>query len=467
MANIKVTIDYPIANGLPITFKSPADCSQVTGLTVQYTEGSTSKSKTFQFADAHGNNVGDIDLFASNVLVKVILDVDASKAYVQNADTNAYLESRFRNPNMLDNWYFSNPVDQRGGYVVEPNTLNPNIRVYMDKEFTNPSGGHPVSGWRKVTEFGTNANGEKYFVYVSNTVSYYGHAEDAIRGYLNADGIGTFGIDRWRVYNGVMEPCEDGVKYTPTTIGDGLSGFYQLMETKCFPDVGTKITASVLVDGVCYYGTITMPPTSTTAKVICTIPSLGYTLCLRRSGSTDAWFLSLQNYASNSVPCKLQAMKLELGSVQTLARQENGVWVLNDPPPDKGVELLKCMTSTASPSDTYTNKLVGTTQMKLLWENASLTSSFAAQTISLDLSGYDCVYIDFSNGMYYCANCLLPINSGEKYIMAHETSRKLLRSVNVGTTGVVFGNARVMSSGWADDNTVQLPWHIYGIKGVS
>lgn len=95
MANIKVTIDYPIANGLPLTFKSPADCSQVTGIKVQYPSGTgTTSNKTFQFADAHGNNVGSIDLFASNVLVKVILDVDASKAYVQNADTNAYLEAQ-------------------------------------------------------------------------------------------------------------------------------------------------------------------------------------------------------------------------------------------------------------------------------------------------------------------------------------------------------------------------------------
>lgn len=103
MANIKVTIDYPIANGLPLTFKSPAKCSQVTGMTVHYTEGGASKSKTFQFADAHGNNVGSIDLFASNVLVKVILDVDASKAYVQNADTNAYLESELAKKYSPDN----------------------------------------------------------------------------------------------------------------------------------------------------------------------------------------------------------------------------------------------------------------------------------------------------------------------------------------------------------------------------
>ena len=96
MPNIEATLNYPIANGLPVTFKSPADCSQVTGLVVCYPEGGTTKSKTFQFADAHGNNVGDIDLFAENVLVKVILDVDASRAYVQNADTNAYLEGRFK-----------------------------------------------------------------------------------------------------------------------------------------------------------------------------------------------------------------------------------------------------------------------------------------------------------------------------------------------------------------------------------
>jgi hypothetical protein len=40
--------------------------------------------------------VGDIDhLFAENVVVKVILDVSTSMAFVQNADTNAYLEGRF------------------------------------------------------------------------------------------------------------------------------------------------------------------------------------------------------------------------------------------------------------------------------------------------------------------------------------------------------------------------------------
>lgn len=36
------------------------------------------------------------------------------------------------------------------------------------------------------------------------------------------------------------------------------------------------------------------------------------------------------------------AAKLEFGNRQTLAREENGKWVLNDPPPNKVLELAKC-----------------------------------------------------------------------------------------------------------------------------
>lgn len=95
MPNIRIDSTISISNGQTITFRSPADCSQVTGLIVYYPEGNTTTSKTFQFADAHGNNVGNIHLFAENVLVKVILDTELSRAYVQNADTNAYLEGKF------------------------------------------------------------------------------------------------------------------------------------------------------------------------------------------------------------------------------------------------------------------------------------------------------------------------------------------------------------------------------------
>ena len=93
--NIRVNLNTPITDGTEVVFRSPVDCSQVTGLIVYYDGGTASKE--FAFADAHGNNVGDIDhLFAENVVVKVILDPAHSMAFVQNADTNAYLEGRFK-----------------------------------------------------------------------------------------------------------------------------------------------------------------------------------------------------------------------------------------------------------------------------------------------------------------------------------------------------------------------------------
>ena len=94
--NIRVDLNTPIKDGTEVVFRSPVDCSQITGLIVYVTENGNTTSQEFALADAHGNNVGDIDhLFAENVVVKVILDVAHSMAFVQNADTNAYLEGRF------------------------------------------------------------------------------------------------------------------------------------------------------------------------------------------------------------------------------------------------------------------------------------------------------------------------------------------------------------------------------------
>lgn len=96
MANIRVNLSGPPVNGQTVTFRSPASGTEVAGLITYYPNGSTTSSKVFQFADAHGNNVGGKNLFSSNVLVKVILDTELSRAYVQNADTNSYLENKLK-----------------------------------------------------------------------------------------------------------------------------------------------------------------------------------------------------------------------------------------------------------------------------------------------------------------------------------------------------------------------------------
>ena len=94
--NIIVDLNYPIYDGTEVVFRSPVDCSQVTGLLVNYYENGSTVSKEFAFSDANGNDVGNIDhLFGENVVVKVILDLDTNMAFVQNADTNAYIERTF------------------------------------------------------------------------------------------------------------------------------------------------------------------------------------------------------------------------------------------------------------------------------------------------------------------------------------------------------------------------------------
>lgn len=104
MANIKAEVGFTIHDGCDIVFKAPCNASAVTGLVVCYPNAiGNITSQTFAFKDTHGNNLGNIDnLFTSGAIVKVVLDTVNSDAYIQNADTNAYLEGRF---NLLQkNW---------------------------------------------------------------------------------------------------------------------------------------------------------------------------------------------------------------------------------------------------------------------------------------------------------------------------------------------------------------------------
>ena len=109
MAKIRIDINTTVRNGRALTFKAPADCADITGLIVYYPDGDNITSKDFVFVDSHGVDVGSgtISLFAKNAIVKVVLDVDHGKAYVQNADTNSYLEGKFEDK-----------ADKAGGTII-------------------------------------------------------------------------------------------------------------------------------------------------------------------------------------------------------------------------------------------------------------------------------------------------------------------------------------------------------------
>ncbi|MDE6588984.1 MAG: hypothetical protein K2K53_01290, partial [Oscillospiraceae bacterium] len=116
-------------------------------------------------------------------------------------------------------------------------------------------------------------------------------------------------IDRWKLADGSVTITDDGLLLNGTMV--------QILET----DPGQEVTASYLTD----------------------------------DGVFPAEYDSeTRTFAITADGALLRAAKLEVGSVQTLAHQdEDGNWVLNDPPPDKAVELLKCQRYYYRPGRSY------------------------------------------------------------------------------------------------------------------
>ena len=117
---------------------------------------------------------------------------------------------------------------------------------------------------------------------------------------------------------------------------------------------------------------------------------------------------------------------------------------------------------------------LGAMSMELLWENASPNSAFAGQTINLDLSGYEFVYIAVSD--YYAdAICRVGKSSLLQTILDVYASYNgyfiaCTRSFAVTDSGVVFSSGYQKSSGQntsSEANGRNVPIRIYGIKGVT
>ena len=166
------------------------------------------------------------------------------------------------NPKILDNWYWGNPVNQRGQ------------TSYTGTDFA------------------------------------------------------TYSIDRWLCHgsmhlsNGEIEVSREGAPY-----GYG----YFLQKLGCSID-GKTVTASVLTsDGVLRWGTLVATSEEQT------VPGTDDDMSGLKVSSNSFKF-SIGSYDN---VYKIIAVGLELGSQQTLAHQENGVWVLNEIP-KFGDQLAEC-----------------------------------------------------------------------------------------------------------------------------
>lgn len=116
-------------------------------------------------------------------------------------------------------------------------------------------------------------------------------------------------------------------------------------------------------------------------------------------------------------------------------------------------------------------------QIKLLWTNASPSSSFGSQSVDVNLSGYDFVKIDFNiyvdAGNYSDYTVSSSVKVGEKGIVFSNSdtgTEPSSRSFITTTSKVSFGYAYYytsISGSLKESSGLLRPIRIYGIKGVS
>lgn len=144
MARIYVDLIEPLRDGMEVKFKAPCDCTEVTGLTISYpnTMGAN-LVKFLSLMDAHGNRLSGVgNLFLKDAYVTVLVDTGNNVAYIQNADTNGYLEGE------LDKLRALHVDDGTGCFYRmvsdEPEWINPPMVVGTEYRTTERFAGKPV-----------------------------------------------------------------------------------------------------------------------------------------------------------------------------------------------------------------------------------------------------------------------------------------------------------------------------------
>ncbi len=236
------------------------------------------------------------------------------------------------NPNLLDNWYFGRPVNQRDGYI--PKDIF--VKVYNDVTCTDYAG--PVNYYPPLIK---ESNGN--FKYNIGSNVFYIKAEDTVSGYAN-DG---YTVDRWKLLIDATKLLIKTGYISLTAVTSDYVGVMQLFEAE--PLLGQTVTFSAL----CRY-------TGSGGNILPYITAYcgdnvydGWS----QINSTDWMLASFTHTFPETKPndnrfgfdivtmksfgVDIKAAKLELGSTQTLAHKENGAWVLNEIP-DFGEQLRRC-----------------------------------------------------------------------------------------------------------------------------
>nr|DAE41125.1 MAG TPA: putative glycosyl hydrolase family protein [Caudoviricetes sp.] len=234
----------------------------------------------------------------------------------------------FVRPNLLDNWYFGRPVDQRGGMLQLAGTM-----LYSDAACTQAM--FPSTKTTSIIKVSDIA------AHPSDNSTVYVKLADCVRGYT---GSWLYGIDRWFLGgepSNVMEITDEGIHVSYTQPGWNM--IQKLKNVLC---KGNTYTFSAVVKSTLpvrlvaswgdnrYFYNEGFPATSEWALVTITgtVPN---------NAEIAYEQVVFQPLGSVAGTMDIKAAKLELGPTQTLAHKEGDKWVLNEIP-DYGEQLRRC-----------------------------------------------------------------------------------------------------------------------------
>lgn len=200
----------------------------------------------------------------------VLTDVTVFDASAQELDDAAAKSLWQSNPNLIDNWFFPNAVNQRGATSYE-------------------AAGYTIDRWSMTSA--------AYTVSVST--------------------------------DGVTITADSAARYLTQTLENGAAL------------AGKTVTfTALLAGGGLYTSTFTIPSTWAGGDVFNTLTFSGG--AIRVSATSDGSSVMVQIRANAGASVTYAAVKLELGSGQTLVHQDSdGNWALNEIP-DFGTQLARC-----------------------------------------------------------------------------------------------------------------------------
>lgn len=150
----------------------------------------------------------------------------------------------------------------------------------------------------------------------------------------------TYGIDRWLTQENVkINLSENGIELIPTSTNTKNTGFVQRKEKDSLR-IGEIYTFSVFAPPNVIALTFLYDGQNHGYKTH--FPGKTYQYIEVYMGAHYINFGIINRAGLNGENILLACAKLEQGSTQTTARKVGGQWVLNAPPPDPTLELLKC-----------------------------------------------------------------------------------------------------------------------------